>query len=427
MPGDDEATLHARIQAVEHRLLPVGRRVRDSRGPAASRAPRRSTSSAPKRTSTVPGAARCCRSRTRPVSCRLARRLVANGFELVSTGGTARPLREAGLPVTDVSAVTGFPEMLDGRVKTLHPRIHAGILADRVLEGPPPGADRHDDRAVRARGRQPLSVRCRGRASRDHAPGAHRGDRHRRPVDDPCGGQEPRGRRGRDVAGRYDQVIALIEATREDTSAAARGAGRSRRSVTPRRTTPGSRRSCRGSWRAIGSATSTLPDEPGLPGATDPYPPSLTIGPREGRDAALRREPAPAGGALPTPRQHARRRAFRGRTRPPLQGKALSYNNVLDAAAASALGRAMRGPAVVIVKHTNPCGAAERASLARCLDRGARGRSRQRLRRRRGAHTRGRSGRRGGARPRSSSRSSSRRRSAQRRSRCWPRSRTSGS
>src|SRR6185369_15660414 len=55
------------------------------------------------------------------------------GFELVSTGGTARSLREAGLDVTDVAAVTGFPEMLDGRVKTLHPRIHAGILADRRL------------------------------------------------------------------------------------------------------------------------------------------------------------------------------------------------------------------------------------------------------------------------------------------------------
>ena len=53
------------------------------------------------------------------------------GCELVSTGGTARTLREAGLPVTDVAAVTGLPEMLDGRVKTLHPRIHGGLLADR--------------------------------------------------------------------------------------------------------------------------------------------------------------------------------------------------------------------------------------------------------------------------------------------------------
>jgi len=61
----------------------------------------------------------------------LGRGLVARGFELVSTGGTARALADAGLPVTNVSDVTGFPEMMDGRVKTLHPRIHGGILARR--------------------------------------------------------------------------------------------------------------------------------------------------------------------------------------------------------------------------------------------------------------------------------------------------------
>ena len=61
----------------------------------------------------------------------LARGLAARGFELVSTGGTARTLQSAGLPVTGVSSVTGFPEMLDGRVKTLHPALHGGILARR--------------------------------------------------------------------------------------------------------------------------------------------------------------------------------------------------------------------------------------------------------------------------------------------------------
>jgi len=60
-----------------------------------------------------------------------ARALDALGVALVSTGGTAQLLRRAGLAVTDVSALTGFPEILDGRVKTLHPRIHAGILAIR--------------------------------------------------------------------------------------------------------------------------------------------------------------------------------------------------------------------------------------------------------------------------------------------------------
>jgi phosphoribosylaminoimidazolecarboxamide formyltransferase / IMP cyclohydrolase len=61
----------------------------------------------------------------------LARGLAARGFELVSTGGTARALSVAGLPVTNVSDVTGFPEMMDGRLKTLHPKIHGGILARR--------------------------------------------------------------------------------------------------------------------------------------------------------------------------------------------------------------------------------------------------------------------------------------------------------
>src|ERR1035441_8793403 len=60
-----------------------------------------------------------------------ARALAGLGAELISTGGTARLIRESGIAVQDVSDVTGFPEMLDGRVKTLHPKIHGGILAIR--------------------------------------------------------------------------------------------------------------------------------------------------------------------------------------------------------------------------------------------------------------------------------------------------------
>src|SRR6185436_13596804 len=61
----------------------------------------------------------------------LGRGLSDRGFELVSTGGTAKALSAAGLAVTGVSDLTGFPEMMDGRVKTLHPALHAGILARR--------------------------------------------------------------------------------------------------------------------------------------------------------------------------------------------------------------------------------------------------------------------------------------------------------
>src|SRR5947209_11988012 len=63
-----------------------------------------------------------------------ARALGEFGVELISTGGTAKALRDAGLDVRDVSDVTGFPEMMDGRVKTLHPRIHGGLLALRDNE-----------------------------------------------------------------------------------------------------------------------------------------------------------------------------------------------------------------------------------------------------------------------------------------------------
>src|SRR5439155_8776269 len=71
----------------------------------------------------------------------LGRGLAARGFELVSTGGTARALAEGGLAVTGVPALTGFPEMMDGRLKTLHPALHGGILARR---------DRPDDLAALA-------------------------------------------------------------------------------------------------------------------------------------------------------------------------------------------------------------------------------------------------------------------------------------
>src|SRR6476469_10291446 len=72
----------------------------------------------------------------------LAQALAARGVEILSTGGTARALADAGIAVTDVAAETRFPEMLDGRVKTLHPALHGGILARR---------DRPDDLEALAR------------------------------------------------------------------------------------------------------------------------------------------------------------------------------------------------------------------------------------------------------------------------------------
>ncbi|MFN8519022.1 MAG: phosphoribosylglycinamide formyltransferase, partial [Chloroflexota bacterium] len=125
LASDDEEALAARVHALEHRLLPrvvamaaagtlgiddVGRLTFDRARAGRIPAPRRALLSMADKDGLVD----------------LARGLDALGFELVSTGGTARAMREAGLAVTDVAAVTGSPEMLDGRVKTLHPRIHGG-------------------------------------------------------------------------------------------------------------------------------------------------------------------------------------------------------------------------------------------------------------------------------------------------------------
>ena len=79
-----------------------------------------------------------------------ARTLVSHGIELVSTGGTARALREAGLTVRDISDLTGFPEMLDGRVKTLHPKVHGGILHIR--------GNKEHVAAVREHGIEPIDM-----------------------------------------------------------------------------------------------------------------------------------------------------------------------------------------------------------------------------------------------------------------------------
>jgi phosphoribosylaminoimidazolecarboxamide formyltransferase/IMP cyclohydrolase len=78
----------------------------------------------------------------------LARELAALDIELLSTGGTYRLLHDAGLAVREVSDVTGFPEMMDGRVKTLHPKIHGGLLARRGI----------DDDALRQQGIEPIDL-----------------------------------------------------------------------------------------------------------------------------------------------------------------------------------------------------------------------------------------------------------------------------
>jgi phosphoribosylaminoimidazolecarboxamide formyltransferase/IMP cyclohydrolase len=352
LPDDDATSLHDRIRAVEHRLLPRsvalllsgalsvapdGRHVLVDldRADASVPTPRRALLSVSDKSRLVPFAAG----------------LVRAGFELVSTGGTARALRDAGLPVTDVAAVTGFPEMLDGRVKTLHPRVHAGLLADRRL------ADHR--RQLLAAAIAPFElvvVNLYPFAAAAERPGITL-DELVEEID--IGGPSMVRAAAKNHASvaivtspeRYDEVLAVLET----------GAGtddRLRRALAldayAHTAAYDARIAAELQQRMVAAG---LVDPP-----ADPYPPTLTVvlekvdtlryGENPHQPAARYRRSGSAAADGP----------FAG-GEPPLQGKALSYNNVLDASAAAALGRALRGPGCVIVKHTNPCGAAERSTL----------------------------------------------------------------
>ena len=364
--GDDETTLHGRIRAVEHRLLPqavglvlagaVGRpsgggrttNIDVDRAEAASPIPRRALLSVSDKTGLA----------------EFGQGLVELGFELVSTGGTARALRDAGLPVTDVAAVTGAPEMLDGRVKTLHPRIHAGILADRRL------ADHR--RQLVAAGIAPFEL-----VVVNLYPFAAAADRAGITFDElveeiDIGGPSM----VRAAAKNHASVAIVTSPARYDAVLAAiRGDGAvpaGLRSVLAieafRHTAAYDARIAAELPDRMAAAGVHLPDEPGLPGATDPFPPTLTIGLEKVETLRYGENPhQPAARYRRPGSDHRNAGPFAG-SDAPLQGKALSYNNVLDASAAAGLARALRGPACVIVKHTNPCGTAERATLREAWD-----------------------------------------------------------
>jgi phosphoribosylaminoimidazolecarboxamide formyltransferase/IMP cyclohydrolase len=345
LPDDDETTLHERIKAVEHRLLPATvARLLAERSGADPPTSRRALLSVSDKTGLA----------------ELGRGLVALGFELVSTGGTARALREAGLPVTDVAAVTGFPEMLDGRVKTLHPRVHAGILADRRLAS-------HRD-ALAAAAIAPFEL-----VVVNLYPFAAAADRPGITLDElveeiDIGGPSMVRAAAKNHASvaivtspaRYDDVL---DALRGGDGALLSGGVRSALAVEAFAHTAAydARIAAELPVRMAGAGVE-LPDWPGLPGASDPYPPTLTVGLEKVETLRYGENPHQPAARYRRPGPDAEAGPFASGD-PPLQGKALSHNNVLDAAAAAAVARQLRGPACVIVKHTNACGAAERPTL----------------------------------------------------------------
>ncbi len=153
---------------------------------------------------------------TRTGLVELARGLVERGVELISTGGTAKAIAAAGLPVVNVSDVTGFPEMMDGRVKTLHPAIFGGILARRSRPDDLDAIGAQRIATDRSGRRQSVSVRQGGRQPRYTVRRAGGGDRHRRSEPAARGGEELPRRARRRAPGGLSESAAGTLARRTD-------------------------------------------------------------------------------------------------------------------------------------------------------------------------------------------------------------------
>jgi phosphoribosylaminoimidazolecarboxamide formyltransferase/IMP cyclohydrolase len=276
-----------------------------------------------------------------------AARLVAHGVELLSTGGTRRALEAAGVEVTDVADVTDFPEIMDGRVKTLHPRVHGGLLARRDLKDHIEAAARQDiplidllvvnlyafeatlesgagfdDIVENIDVGGPAMIRA---AAKNHAHVAVCVD-----TDD------------------FDAVLAELDANDGATTLALR-----RRLAAKAFSRTAAYDAAIGTWLG-GVAGERFPRHLAFGG--ERLAP-LRYGENPHQAAAFYRSPAPRPGVATARR---------------VQGPDLSYNNIADADGAFELIAEFLpsdGPAIAIIKHANPCGAALGPSLAEAYER----------------------------------------------------------
>jgi len=278
----------------------------------------------------------------------LAHGLAALGVSLLSTGGTARLLEDAGLAVTEIAAHTGFPEMLDGRVKTLHPKVHGGLLARRDVPAHMAALAQHDietidilvvnlypfEATVARPGCTleeaienidiggPAMVRSAAKNWKDVAvltdPSQYAGvlDALR------SHGRIEEGQRFSLAVAAFNRIAAYDAAISEHLSALSIDA----------------------------EGRSTRAEFPAQANATHVKLQDLRYGENPHQRAAFYRDLHPAPGSLVTATQ--------------LQGKELSYNNIADADAAWECVKSFEGAACVIVKHANPCGVAVGADAA---------------------------------------------------------------
>ncbi|MBX3414050.1 MAG: bifunctional phosphoribosylaminoimidazolecarboxamide formyltransferase/IMP cyclohydrolase [Pirellulales bacterium] len=275
-----------------------------------------------------------------------ARGLVAAGVELFSTGGTRKFIEGEGLPVRDVSAYTGFPEIMDGRVKTLHPKIHGGILCRH---------DREDDQRVLAEhgiltfelvvvSLYPFEATVARPDVTDEdaienidigGPSLIRGAAKNHAFTTIVTGTE-----------QYADVLAELKATGKTSYALRRRLAGAAYEHTARYD------------RAISNYFARELAEgpfPAVLNLVQERRATLRYGENPHQQAAWYVDPRAGSDTLAGAKQ--------------LNGKELSYNNLLDLDSALAIARSFGSPAVSVVKHNNPCGAAEHEQLAEALRR----------------------------------------------------------
>ncbi|HET6880845.1 MAG TPA: bifunctional phosphoribosylaminoimidazolecarboxamide formyltransferase/IMP cyclohydrolase [Pirellulales bacterium] len=289
-----------------------------------------------------------------------ARGLVAAGVELYSTGGTRRFLEQQGLAVVDVAAYTGFPEMLDGRVKTLHPKIHGGILCRRDHAQDAEALERHGIKTFElvVVNLYPFEATI-AQAGVSDAEAIEQID---------IGGPSLVRAAAKNHAfvtvvtcrNQYSDVLAQITAKKNTTFELRR-----RLAGAAFDNTAHYDRAIADYFTATSVGQAFQPDERrpqagDSPSAERPFPQRwqlslvqkelLRYGENPHQQAALYGELGATGANLVSARQ--------------LHGKELSYNNLLDLDSALAIVRALERPSAVVIKHNNPCGAAMADNLA---------------------------------------------------------------
>ena len=278
-----------------------------------------------------------------------ARGLAAFGVTLLSTGGTAKMLRDAGLQVTEVADYTGFPEMLDGRVKTLHPKIHGGLLGRRDVPAHVEAMKQAGIPAIDL-----VVVNLYPFTQTIAKPGCPLAEAIEN-ID--IGGPAM----VRSAAKNYEHVAVVTDpADYAGLLKEMKSAGGALGAETRFRLACKAFSHTAAYDGAISNYLTALQPD----GKRDAFPARLNLqldrvqtlryGENPHQHAAFYRDLAPASGGLAAYRQ--------------LQGKELSYNKIADADAAWECVKTFDAPACVIVKHANPCGVATAADIATAYD-----------------------------------------------------------